>query len=567
MRWLGLDATTLALTLLGAGAALLLLYLQKRPARRVVVPALALWSTLGDERRRPSAWLSRARRLVSLLLALGIVSALVLALGEPERVDPAQANNLVLLLDCSPSMAARDVAPSRIEQAKTRARRLVRQLGAHDQAWIVGLGDSATPLTSRTRDKATLLRAIDRLSTQEQPADLTLGVQLALDLLAPFARAELVLLSDGALLDSAGARTALARAPKIAVRQERVGTSARNVAITQLAARPYLLDHAHREVLVTVQNFGPANESLRLQVFAADVLLAQEHIALAAAASATRVLADLPASDAPLRARLELDQGTDVLRGDDAALMHVGRERTTRVLAVSADNRYLEAALLLDDTLEVDQLAPAAYRSSAGYDLVIFDGTLPREPPGTPALYLGPFPGSGSAPLPRAPGADLGRPFFDHVQREHPLVRELSLADVNVGHATRFVLLPSDNAIAATADRVPLIVEGMREGKPFVLLSFDLRDSDLPLRAAFPLFFLRTLARLRGESATESRVQTATLRAESSAPVGDLLGAPRTAVAHRSHTPWLEQLWPVLLALALLLLVLEWFTFHRGYTE
>ena len=52
-----------------------------------------------------------------------------------------------------------------------------------------------------------------------------------------------------------------------------------------------------------------------------------------------------------------------------------------------------------DDTLEVTELTPDNYRSSAGFDLVIFDDTLPSEPPRTAALYLAPGDHPGAFPL------------------------------------------------------------------------------------------------------------------------------------------------------------------------
>ncbi|MDB4986938.1 MAG: hypothetical protein JWN04_2116 [Myxococcaceae bacterium] len=565
MRLSGLDASALALALLAVTGVLLLLYLQGRPARRVSVPSLALWQDIGDEGSRARAMLSRRELVRSFLLALAIASALVLALGQLESGGPEAARNVVLALDCSASMAARDVVPSRLERAKSLARQRVQELAEHDHAWVVALAGAAVPVTSQTSDKAVLLQAIDRLSVRDETSDLTVAAELALDLLAPFARGELWLFSDGAMEGREAARRIFATAPKLETHYERVGESARNVALTQLAVRPYLLDRTHQEVLISLENSGARAEPLTLQIESAHTLLHEEQLTLEGGRAITRVLSDLPASAELLSARISLAGGVDASPQDDRVELRIPAQRRTRVLAVSAGNRYLEAALLLDDTLDVRELAPADYRDSEGFDVVIFDGVLPSEPPHGPALYLGASDGRGAFPLPRR--GELVRPFFDHVAASHPLVRGLALGDVNVARAVRLELLRGDVAVAATAGGAPLLVEGTRVGKPFVALAFELRDSDLPLRAAFPLLFLRALSRLRDPLATGSPVRSARGATDSAiAPRADLLAPSSRPTAATSSGGRLVRWSPVLLLLALLLLTFEWLSFHRGWT-
>ena len=572
MRLLGLDATLLALTLLVSGLALLWLYLQRQPPRRVLVPMLALWDALvpGQHDLRPGRPRVRQRR--SLLLALAIAACLTFALGDPAPPQERAEVNLLLVLDCSASMGARDVSPSRIELAKARARARVSQLGPDDHAWVAALADGITLLTARTSSHRELLSAIDALVAREASADLGTAAEVAADLLAPFERAELALFSDGALEGVALARRTLARLPRVVARLTQVGTSPRNVAITQLSARPDALDHTHQAVFVAVKNFGAQAEPLTLRVHAGEVLLHEERLTLAGDETSTRVLDELPVASAPLRAQLVLARGADALRSDDQAELARELRAPTRVLLVSGRNRYLEAALLLDDTLEVRQIGPATYQSANGYDVVIFDGVLPQAPPQVAALYVGPIASTGAFPLPPAAGKpELVRPFFDHVAKAHPLLRELSLSDVNVSRASAHTLLPGDLALAETRAHDPLIVIGSRADIPFVALTFDLRDSDLPLRPAFPLFFLRTLDLLSGSRHALRTAASSTLRQQEGriAPRADLFAVPparATTADANTKARWLAPLRSILIGLALALLVLEWLAFHRRWT-
>ncbi|HMI91934.1 MAG TPA: VWA domain-containing protein, partial [Polyangiales bacterium] len=184
---------------------------------------------------------------------------------------------------------------------------------------------------------------------------------------------------------------------------------------------------------------------------------------------------------------------------DDRAYAVVPERRRVRVLCVTAGNRYLEAALLLDEYLDVDAVSPEAYRGAAGYDAVVFDRFVPATPPGKPSVFIAPA-GSGPA-QPFAVSGTIDRPLFERVQGKHPLLRFTALRDVNVASALKVQLQAGDQAVAADA-RGPLIVTGTRHQQPFVALTFDLHASDLPLRPAWPLLLLNAIDGFSAERET-----------------------------------------------------------------
>jgi hypothetical protein len=160
------------------------------------------------------------------------------------------------------------------------------------------------------------------------------------------------------------------------------------------------------------------------------------------------------------------------------------------VLVVTEGNTYLEAALLLDEYLEVTDVSPKEYAQAiarAGWDAVIFDGVTPAELPNTAALYLDPRGPGGPIRVDRP----LKNPGFDKVDRKHPAVRFLSLDDVNVSAGHKLVPETGDKVLGASdGGASPILVAGTRRGFKFVALGFDTRESDLPLRIAWPIFVL-----------------------------------------------------------------------------
>lgn len=570
MRLLGLDTPALVLTLLVACGTILWVYLQKRPPTRVVVPSLALWDAVAPERERAVAPWRRAPQLWSLLLALAIALALISALADPARSRRGPAQSVLLAIDHSASMAANDVAPSRLAEAKRQARARLATLPSDVLVSVIAVAASAVPLTPQTTDRATLLRAIDGISESDDLGDLLPLSELALDLSRRLTSAQLILFSDGNLAHREEARRALDSRPGLAVDHVVVGQSARNVGFSGFALRRYPLDPTHQEALLSLTNFGPRREPLTLRVFAAGGLLSDEALTLEPGQTIARTLRDLPSSGARLTAELRLEDGADALATDDRASAALPARPRTRVLAVSRDDRYLTAALLLDESLSVRELDPAAYESADDFDVVVFDGVLPSTPVKVAALYLGPR-GEGAHPLPL--GATIERPFFARVEKRHPLLRGLALADVNVARAALLAPQVGDVVVAegepTNGTRVPLLVEGARNGVPFVTLAFDLRESDLPLRAAFPLLVLRALDRLAHPDSQAAAVAESRVASESAvAPQRDVLGkheAPPPAAGFVVGAS--ERWWPILLGLAIALYTLEWLSFQRRWTR
>jgi hypothetical protein len=620
---LGLPLSQL-LTVLGiAGGAVVLLYFLKLRRREVAVPFVRLWDKLLRDEQTTRLF-ARLKRLLSLLLALVIVASVVLALGDPRWAGASRrGRTIVVLIDASASMQATDVRPSRLEEAKRRARGLLEQLGPQDRAIVAQMDASTVPLSPVTRDVRVLRDAVGRVRGTDVAASLPRALAFARDVLAREAEPEVVVISDGKLGDVS--HESLGR---LRVSWVKIGTGARNVGITAFAVRRYVLDKSHGEVLVTLHDFGPRDEEVELSLLGDGHAVDVQTLTVRHGQSVTRLLPDVGGVDRTLEARIRLKDGThDALPADDRAYARLPPRRRARVLSVSRGNLYLSAALLLDEYLDVTEIPPAAYPPAERYDVTIFDDFVPATPPETAAIYLHPAAPEGTA-FPFAVTGTIPRPSFSHVDRQDPLVRAMALADVNVADALDVTLEPGDRAIASDP-RGALVVQGRRHGQPFVALTFDVRRSDLPLRVAWPLFLLHavdgftsadasylgsyrtgetwrmpvpegaTRATLRGplpgpetrELAIEDgravfdgqRAGFYTLAAGGSedtiaaslgsADEGDVAPARRLVVGgHAAGTPRAgraglrEELWLYLVVAALALVALEWLTWHRRWT-
>ena len=103
---------------------IILLYMLKPRHTQLVVSSTYLWDkTLKDmEASRP--W-QKLKNNILMILQILIAILLVLAIARPYIAATSIHSDMVVLLDCSASMQADDVAPTRFEKAKGEVLKLV----------------------------------------------------------------------------------------------------------------------------------------------------------------------------------------------------------------------------------------------------------------------------------------------------------------------------------------------------------------------------------------------------------------------------------------------------------
>jgi Ca-activated chloride channel family protein len=159
-------------------------------------------TVLGEVLPKQSQWL----RHVIVALSILSLAALGLAWARPLGVDrvPRERATVVMVIDASWSMTATDVAPTRLDAAKTAATDFVKALPAGFNVAVVSLTGSPAVRLSPSEDHDAAIRAIGALT----PADSSAvgdAIQAALSAVSQAPQADdgsvapamIVLLSDG----------------------------------------------------------------------------------------------------------------------------------------------------------------------------------------------------------------------------------------------------------------------------------------------------------------------------------------------------------------------------------
>jgi Ca-activated chloride channel family protein len=202
-----------------AGAVAASAWLARRRARR-----------LGTPRAPARAGLARDAALLVALLALGL-ALLGPRIGTRTQRLAAAGVDVVVLVDVSRSMDARDLPPSRLDRARQTAARLLAGLEPGDRAALAAFAERGVVLTPLTHDRAALADLLPALDTTlVRPASSRLGAGVRAALAAFDAGSErprvLVVLSDGEDADGSSdlglvqARRAGARVVAVALGSE-----------------------------------------------------------------------------------------------------------------------------------------------------------------------------------------------------------------------------------------------------------------------------------------------------------------------------------------------------------
>jgi hypothetical protein len=577
-----------------------------------VVPATLLWREATQDLAGSVPW-RRLRRSRSLLLQLIAGAALVLALAQPSlAAGQRSAGHVVVVVDVAATMHATDVAPNRFEAARAGVRSLLDSLASQARVTLVAMGSRARVVADESGDAAKVRRVLDSLRPQNGAADLEDALALAASALGDAGTApggaRIVVFSDGV----APALRASLRLPA-PVEWHSVGRSGEDVAITGVDVSPGAPGPA---VDARVANEGRTHRDLAVECLLDGHVVDRRSLSLDGGRGTT-VHFFLPHAGQIVTVRLDV---ADVLPLDDIAWAVARPPAVYHVALVTHGDTFLLDALHLRNDVSVTTVDPAAYRVSDAYDLTVFDAVLSPSLPSGPVLIWGP-PASAALGVGQEQAAGQLRPAT-----ADPLLDGINLATVRVARTRSLSASHFGRAVVDGASGPVLL---LRDAAPRgALVGFDVHESDLPLRPAFPVLVDRlsrfllpsaaptrpylpgeavqltapnatdavTVTRpdgarihlpagggaLRGDDTDETGVYVATFGAGhdtrrvvftvDALDPGNGSVAPRpapplaapAATAHAVQTSTTFALWPVLVIVAMLVLLGEWFVWERG---
>ncbi len=528
MQWLtpitGLIAAGVAVPLL------VLLYFLKLKRRDQFVSSTLLWKRAVQD-LQVNAPFQKLRRNILLLLQLLALLLILFALAGPIlSLTAGPGRRYVLLIDRSASMSAKDVKPTRLDEAKKQARQIVESLRSRttfslqdtsDQAMVVAFDSHARVMCNFTSDKRQLIAAINSI----QPTDGESSLAEAVAVAQAFAQspgedannrsaetpATLELFSDGRIGDleqillSAGD-----------LNFHCIGRSPENVAVTALQARRSYESPEQVDVFATVSNFGQSAVRSDVQLSIDGNVRAVRSVTIPPrkpgdgdkppAAGKGLISFALKHSGAGV---IEVRQlRPDLLSADDAAWDVLAAPKKLTVLLVTKGNSVLSSALRACSPAKMDVCTPAdfdamdhaAMSAAPIYDVIVLDNHVPVALPRGRYLIFG--------PPPKGIGVTMKNQLKNQVvvdwRQRHPVLQFVNMGNLFVSKCRR-MSLPRDAEVLAEFGEAPAIAIVRRAGSAVLLVGFDVMETNWPFEPGFVMFCHNTMHYLGLEIGREQR--------------------------------------------------------------
>jgi hypothetical protein len=456
---------------------IILLYLLRLQRREQPVSSTLLWRQVIMDREANTLW-QKLRRNLLLLLQLLTLLFFVFALIRPYiNVRSQLSGRIMVLLDASASMLATDVAPSRFEAAKAEARKLINELGTTDQMTIIVVDGAPRIVSAASNDKQQLLANLDPIQPTLSTANWSAAIALAAGLNSDSSNATTIVIGDGAHADDLKLLQGNARYIPI-------GSNGDNIAISTLSLRQTVRGLS---AFIRVSNSGAQEDSVLVSVHADEALIDARTLKVAPGQSASWTLNGLDSKITTLRA--SVDQAAhNALPADDVAYAVNINNTTRRALLLTRGNRFLEQALAALPNLRTTRAISLPAAAELNYDLYVVDNLSVTLPFNANAFIVGAgttFSTSGGFSN-TAYVRSEGHPILHSVDwRNVNLLDAQRIGGLEGLESLKPIVQSQGGPVLFAGENVQ--TRGLTQLKRVVLLPFELRRSDLPLQIAFPI--------------------------------------------------------------------------------
>jgi hypothetical protein len=520
MEWL--TPLTGAIAAAVAVPTLVLLYFLKLKRLEVPISSTLLWKRAVQD-LQVNAPFQRLRRNILLLLQLLALAGILVGLAQPVlsmRAGPGK--RYVLLIDRSASMNAKDAAGglTRLEQARKEAKDVIATIRGPsllhpgqrgDEAMVVAFDRHAKVMCNFTSDQAQLNAAVDAVEPTDGGTSLAEAVAVA----RAFAQssgveennrsatepAQLELFSDGRISDLAS----LTAAPD-EIRYHRIGSTTDNVAVTAMQARRSYEKADEVHVFATLANYGAKEVACDVQLSVDGMVRSVRPVKVpptrpadpaAAAAGDAEAAKDRVGKVSVSFVLTHAGTGVvqveqlrkDALACDDSAWAILPPPRKLSVLLVTAGNSVMLTALQACPLARLDTWTPADFDKAlaadpAGptYDVIVLDGHAPAKLPRGRYIVFG-------APPPdidvKTAGQDRG--YVVDWRTRHPVLQFVNLGNLYAAKCARLTL-PPDASVLCEMPEGPAMALVRRHGSAFLLVGFDIMDTNWPFEPGFVMF-------------------------------------------------------------------------------
>lgn len=444
---------------------LILLYILKRKYREEVIPSTLLWNEVYKNTRANTPW-EKLRKNIMLLLQIIILLLLIFSLMRPFlNFGGKTYKNIILVIDNTASMTAEYGDGTRLDEAKRLAKEVLSSTKDDTNTYIISFDGNSNLLQNGDFNKEVSNEIISSISQSYNTGEISEilsfvkaigeGIEEEYEVIAITDR-------DFSLGDVNGKVVSLAN-------------SGVNASIDNISHK-FLEDKVR--VIATITNRGSGEYSGDFSIYDGEELITVEALELNEGENKTLTFDLSSIKSETLRGELSRK---DMILEDNTYNHVIGKKKVNKVLIVTEENLFLEKAFSSIQNTEVYKTNSASNLTSAdSYDLYVFDGITPDIMPSKGSiLFINPS----------------SNEFFNVISGG-----EGGEAKAVIGEVSKYLEDTTFTAAKYNSIEIPYYGRGFLnidedfigfkgevDGRKIAALSFDLHNSDFPLKKEFPI--------------------------------------------------------------------------------
>ena len=449
---------------------IILMYLLKKKHEDIVLSSNYLWEKALRDIEANKPW-QKLRNNMLLFLQILIFTLIVIALAKPHIFKGnLNSDNLIIVLDKSASMKTKDVdGKTRFQKAKEDIEDIIKNTKSNTKITLISMNTKPSILVNNSSDKAFLKKKLDDIVANDSSANIKDTISIVKALVKDINSYNILFYTDkeiNADIDN--------------LKVNKISGNGMNVSIDNIS---YSNVQESITVLTTITNHSSEDKEFEVSIYDDEKILDVKKVELKSKETKDIYFKGINKNISIIKAFINIEDSLDI---DNTRYQVINNNPIKKVLLVSEEgNIFLEKAIGVNKNIELYKLNEKLESDVGGYDLYIFDGDTPETiPKDSNVLIFNPTDND----MFKVSDGDIDG---DLKSIQDELLRYVKL-DFYIGKTSVIENTTWLEPILTLNDK-SVIAKGIKENQKVVVVGFDVRDTDFPLKIDFPVFIQNIL--------------------------------------------------------------------------
>lgn len=448
--------------------AIIMMYILKEKHKTENISSLFLWEKAVASAKAHEPW-QKLKRNILMILQILTACFIAFALLRPYISGVSEGQKYIFVIDSSLSMQSTDKEPSRFEYAKAQIKDVIKDAPDNGEFSVIVMNTSPYVIKSSTNYKSDIIESIDKLKCENSSVSIE-ETEALIDLEMGQTGGNVYIFTDNDYDFSKQGANVIS-----------LGESNENMGIVSIN---HTTSNSSIDLLIKVKNFGTEQNNNTVTIYADNNILDSFDFTADAQEIKDIYIQGVDPKSKNIVAELS---NNDILEKDNTAYHVIESEEKKKVLLVSKQNIFLEKIFQIIDNVELYKAETDNIEELSGYGLYVFDGIMPNKMPSDGHIFV--FnPPEGNSFIQTNGTIEGGHAYG--------VENDSLINGININFAVskmQDVKTPAWAKNSIMSNNNTAFFYGETEGRKTAVFTFDIHDSDFPLKKEFPIFMYNTI--------------------------------------------------------------------------